>query len=154
MARTVGSRNKMSGRDPLLNALIDKLPPPGVWPANERSAWLKMMAMAFDVVYGAAEGGVEITRNGKAGLIAGMSEDEMERHAESTKPADPPFSSVVRTFFIDREGFARGPGGVRIVASQVDGRLYDLRGEGDLGSIVWADGSTGVLGKQLDIAAA
>jgi hypothetical protein len=54
-------------------------------------------------------------------------------------------------FYIDRENYARMSGGERINAVEIDGQLMDLRGEGDLGAIIWADGSTGVLGKVLDI---
>lgn len=40
-------------RDRLLAALIEKLPAPGCeWDRSQRVAWLHMMAMAFDVVYG------------------------------------------------------------------------------------------------------
>jgi hypothetical protein len=38
--------------DPLIQALIQKLPPAGPWAADERVTWLKMLAMAFDITYG------------------------------------------------------------------------------------------------------
>jgi len=42
-----------SKQDRLLAALIAKLPPPAApWVREERIAWLRMMAMAFDAVYG------------------------------------------------------------------------------------------------------
>jgi hypothetical protein len=37
--------------DPLIAALIQKLPPAGPWPADERVTWFKM-AMAFPMTYG------------------------------------------------------------------------------------------------------
>ena len=39
--------------DPLVDALVLKLPPKGAtWPAAERATWLKMIEMAFDLAYG------------------------------------------------------------------------------------------------------
>lgn len=39
-------------KDPLINALIQKLPKSGKWPVDERVNWLKMLAMAFQISYG------------------------------------------------------------------------------------------------------
>jgi hypothetical protein len=38
--------------DPLIRALIQKLPRKGPWSASERVTWLKMLAMAFQMSYG------------------------------------------------------------------------------------------------------
>lgn len=38
--------------DPLIAALIHKLPNEGPWPAGDRVVWLKMAIMAFDLAYG------------------------------------------------------------------------------------------------------
>jgi len=38
--------------DPLIQALIQKLPTAGPWTVDERVTWLKMLAMAFDITYG------------------------------------------------------------------------------------------------------
>jgi hypothetical protein len=47
--------------DPLIAALIQKLPPAGTtdWPVNDRVMWLQMAAMAFQMAYGPA-GTIEI----------------------------------------------------------------------------------------------
>lgn len=46
--------------DALLDALISKLPPAGTeWGIDERIAWLSMMAMGFQITYG-AQSGIEI----------------------------------------------------------------------------------------------
>ena len=38
--------------DPVIRALIDRLPPPGAtWPSDARTAWIDLMSKAFDVVY-------------------------------------------------------------------------------------------------------
>jgi len=39
-------------QDQLIQALIQKLPQSGKWPAQDRAIWLKMATMAFDLVYG------------------------------------------------------------------------------------------------------
>ena len=42
--------------DPLLQALIDKLPKASaVWPIEDRANWLKAAAMAFNLIYKIAE---------------------------------------------------------------------------------------------------
>ena len=38
--------------DPVIRALIDRLPPPGAtFPSDARTAWLDLMSKAFDLVY-------------------------------------------------------------------------------------------------------
>ncbi len=49
-AKTSASRS--AARDPLLAALIGKLPKHGPWEQDDRTAWLNLMKAAFDVVYG------------------------------------------------------------------------------------------------------
>jgi hypothetical protein len=44
------------GKDPLIAALIQKLPKPGgEWSTDDRVTWLQMIAMAFQMAYGATE---------------------------------------------------------------------------------------------------
>jgi hypothetical protein len=38
--------------DPLIQALIQKLPETGPWPVDERVNWLKLLSMAFQMTYG------------------------------------------------------------------------------------------------------
>jgi hypothetical protein len=43
--------------DPLIQALVDKLPKPNtVWPIDDRAKWLKAAAMAFNLIYKNIEG--------------------------------------------------------------------------------------------------
>jgi hypothetical protein len=38
--------------DPLIQALVDKLPKPNtIWPIDDRAKWLKTAAMAFNLIY-------------------------------------------------------------------------------------------------------
>jgi hypothetical protein len=42
--------------DPLIQALVDKLPKPkAVWPIDDRAKWLKAAAMAFNLIYKTGE---------------------------------------------------------------------------------------------------
>jgi hypothetical protein len=137
MARPAGSKNtKPRELDPLLQAVIARLPPSNTaWPIAARAAWLELVERAFDMVYPA-----EPLNGGSRGGGSGV---KPNGHAVPAAPD--------HAFYIDRENYARMSGGERINAIEVDGSLFDLRGEGDLGAIIWADGSTGVLGKVLDI---
>ena len=47
--------------DPLIQALIQKLPHTGPWAVDERVTWLKMLAMAFQITYG-QEQNIEIKK--------------------------------------------------------------------------------------------
>src|SRR5262245_37814653 len=42
--------------DPLIQALVDKLPKPNtIWPIDDRARWLKAVAMAFNLIYKTSE---------------------------------------------------------------------------------------------------
>lgn len=47
--------------DPLIQAVIQKLPEKGPWAAADRVTWMKMLAMAFDLAYGATNEKIEIS---------------------------------------------------------------------------------------------
>jgi hypothetical protein len=162
--------------DPLLAALIEKLPASGTdWPAAKRAAWLDNMARAFDTVYeGAAmidrrqtaaqdvsqivdlnKAYVEIPRTAPASpalrAVSVLSPDGSKMHAGTVEVSPP---RPQHECYIDHDGMARRHDGVRIMPGDVIGALFDMRGEtGDPGAIVWADGSRGVRGLQLNIAA-
>jgi hypothetical protein len=43
--------------DPLIQALVDKLPPPNsIWSIDDRARWLKALAMIFNLVYRTEKG--------------------------------------------------------------------------------------------------
>jgi hypothetical protein len=59
--------------DPLIQALVDKLPPPNsIWSIDDRAKWLKALAMIFNLVYR--------TEKGEA------TEQKIEKTTESTLP--------------------------------------------------------------------
>jgi hypothetical protein len=49
-----GGGNGNGPDDPLIQAMIQKLPNKGPWPKAERETWMKMLGMAFDIAYGPA----------------------------------------------------------------------------------------------------
>lgn len=139
----------MAEADPVLAALIAKLPPGGsVWPMKKRSAWLELMWRTFELVYEFDGEAIELPPflSAAAAMVAATTS---EGHAMPQAPV-----KAVRPFIIDREGFARRANGDRIMPGHVTDVLYDERGEGDLGAITWADNSRGVRGLTLEITAA
>jgi hypothetical protein len=147
----MGKPNGRCAPDPLLAALIDKLPPTGTaWPAEARAAWLQMMWMAFGVVYG-APGDTPVELPAFLSFWSSPTAQAPPRHDEPAAPRTP--APPGPRYLIDGEGFARLNTGERIMPSDVGSSIvYDARGElGDLGAIVWADGSRGVAGLRLEI---
>jgi hypothetical protein len=124
--------------DPLIAALIAKIPPSEAdWSVEGQLAWLRMAAMAFGAVWG----------GDAVSVFAG-------------KPT-PSFGPVTRKpshghpFLIDASGMVKDARtGKRVNAKDIDGSIFDTRGQdGDMRTIVWADNSTGINGKDLTITA-
>jgi len=125
-------------RDSLIAAMIAKLPEDGDWPVERQLSWLHLMAMAFGTVYG----GDAASHLGKANL-------------PSPQTLKPVVVKPQHPFYIDEKGFAKRQDGTRIKASEVKGEIIDLRGQdGDMKTIQWADGTTGLNGADLTIIAA
>lgn len=135
----------MADLDPLLAALIGKLPAGGPFPGEQRAAWLKMMGMAFDVVYGVAE---------DMPNFLGAAPNFVRTAARSPAPA--PAAAPARAkhvghdFYIAEGGCALNAAGVPVLIEDVppDTIIFDYRPVpgGDfrnVGGIVWADGTTG-----------
>lgn len=125
-------------RDPLIAAMIAKLPESGEWPVDRQLAWLNLMAMAFGTVFG--------------GDAAAYLRADKPLPAQFTPPPVKP--KPVYAFYIDNDGKAKNQHGKPIKSGEVKGELYDLRGQdGDVKTILWADGSTGLNGADLTIVA-
>jgi hypothetical protein len=127
--------------DRLLAALIAKLPMEvAPWPRADRIAWLQMIAMALDVVYGPC-GGIRV--------LAARADDVDER-ANTPRPvsaghhvtaqAAPP---APQRFYVDRDGFAMGDGKPVAMEDLPAGIiLWDERVGiecGDAAAILWRD---------------
>jgi hypothetical protein len=155
-------------REPLINALFERLPPAGsAWPEAQRQAWLSMMETTFTIVYGAAGKASTPRATRRAAPAARRPARAAAKKPKALKGAAPAARRPARAaakkpkalkgagpaFFIDRQHFARRRGGERIVPGDVAGILVDKRGmNGDLAAIIWADDSTGIpRGLQLDI---
>jgi hypothetical protein len=97
------------------------------------------MAMAFGTVYG-----------GDAAAQLGGKQPAPQAFKPVVVKPKPQFP-----FYIDEQGAARKQDGSPVKASEVKGELVDLRGQdGDMKTIRWADGSTGLNGADLTIVAA
>lgn len=142
-------------RDHLVAAVIWKLPAPGApFPAIARSKWLEMMAMAFDVAYGAAE---------DAAPAAEQSDERPAANAATPSPQKLllPHVAAGCDYYIDPDGFAlcdseRTPEGLprstprrRVAASEIEGDevIFDYRSgpARDRATIVWADDTVGAI---------
>jgi hypothetical protein len=71
------------GKDPLIAALIQKLPPSGTdWSADDRVMWLQMISMAFQMTYGQKEQ-IEIKKSGLGPMPDHLRNRQSRRVAES-----------------------------------------------------------------------
>lgn len=137
--------------DPLITAMIGKLPERGPFSGEARAAWLKMMAMAFDVAYGHAE-------DMPAFLPSSFAPGAVTWAKPGETPADTVARAVTRQahaghdFYIAADGTACNADGVAVLISDVpaDEVIFDYRpvtGEfRDRDSIAWADGARGTTG--------
>lgn len=151
--------------DPLLTAVIGKLPHPmdGPFPADARSKWLKLMAMAFDVAYGEAGGVVEIpsflpvAAATEGAAAAPQAPAPVAAAATPGRPKQAPHVAAGFDYYIDADGFARcdferTESGAQIPspARQVepgeigpDDVIYDYRSPRNRDTIIWADNTMG-----------
>lgn len=127
-------------RDPVIAALISKLPAEGTtFSRAQRVNWLRQIAMAFDGAYG-VEALIAVDQNNPARKDPPLMElpNPIAARPAPIAPASEP------RYFIDQEGYARkSPGNVRIKPHEVpDGALLEDErdGEGELDTIKWADG--------------
>lgn len=149
----VDARDDAWPRNPLIAAVVWQLPKAGPFPAEQRAAWLKMMATAFDVAYGPVGSAPGLDLYAAAGEGAAGATPP----AQPTRPRPAAELPVKRAhaghdFYIALDGTACDAGGepVSIDAIPPDEMIFDYRpvtGEfRDLESIVWADGARGTAG--------
>ena len=133
-----------SKNDPLLAALIAKLPPAGgEWPVDRQMAWLNLMAMAFGTVYG-----------GDVSSRLVVKPDLTEAMLSAFTPATVRPKPKRQGLYIDVDGYARNATGKRILPSEIDpgAILHDDRGQdGDLREIIWANDSAGLNGQDITV---
>ncbi len=93
--------------DSLLAALIARLPPSTrPWNRSDRIAWLRMTALAFDVVYGPCRDIRIATDETDAAADGGRVEGASCASANPAKAE----SAMTCRFYVDRDGFAMGDG--------------------------------------------
>lgn len=119
--------------DGLILAVLEKIPNTGAaWPKAKRKVWMGLIEQAFELAF--SEGGEAVAAT------------------EEPKPKADPRSAY--RFYIDEDGVVRNVNGDPVSASQVDDTIYDVRGiDGDVGSIMWADGKRGLNGADVMITA-
>lgn len=139
--------------DPLMAAVVWKLPKTGTeFSAEQRVAWLKLMAMAFDVAYGALE-------QSAPELLAhaiGAQRDPpvlVPRELVSAAPtAAPPPKHAGYDFYVTLDGTVCDAKGNPVLVGDVpaDETIFDYRpvtGDfRDVAGLTWADGSQGTQG--------
>lgn len=130
--------------DRLLVALIAKLPAEvRQWPRADRIAWLQMVALAFDVVYGPC-GRIRVVPE-DAGARDGDDSARVLHQVSAghrvTAPAAP--KNTAQRFYVDRDGFAMADGKpVALEDLPAGAILWDERVGiecGDVGAILWRD---------------
>ena len=152
-------------QDRLLAALIAKLPVgEGPWRREERVAWLRMMATAFDVVYGpcaqiaiapadarweaAADACEDVPAAGSEDLTSfpgstAASADDLAPRLVSREGALSRRQRPARRFLVDQDGFAMGDGQPIAMEDLPEGvTLWDERTGlecGDVTTILWRD---------------
>jgi hypothetical protein len=130
-------------RDRLLVALIAKLPMEAAqWPRADRIAWLQMIAMALDVVYGPC-GGIRVMAEGAHGDEAGHSANAPGSMSAGHRPTAQAAPPAPQRFHVDRDGFAMGDGKpVAMEDLPASAILWDERLGiecGDVAAILWRD---------------
>jgi hypothetical protein len=130
-------------KNPLIQALIAELPDAGTeWPVEKQIGWINMMTMAFGIVYG-------------GDAAQQMTAQDVKQAASPAK-----FGAVKKPkaasyeFIIDEGGYVRnGKTSEQLSPTDVAGKtVYDMRGmDGDMSSLIWADGSKGLNGADINI---
>jgi hypothetical protein len=131
--------------DRLLLALIAKLPiETAPWSRAERIAWLQMMAMAFNVVYGPC-GEIRVVPDAHAG-DGGQSADTPRQASAGNRVTAQTSPNAPQRFYVDRDGFAMADGKPVAMEDLPAGTiLWDERVGiecGDAAAILWRDVGT------------
>jgi hypothetical protein len=109
-------------------------------------AWLGMMAMAFGIVYG-GDATQQMTTKSDARDVQSATSPTKFGAVKKSKPA-------TYEFIIDEGGYVRnGKTSEQLSPDDVAGKtVYDMRGmDGDMSSLIWADGSKGLNGADVNI---
>lgn len=138
-------RNPAIKRDPVIGALIAKIPADGAsFTRAQRVNWLRMVAMAFDGAFG-----VEMPIAIDAAPVVTHSQEPIEMPnvllpAAPPQPISAPADPDEIRYYVDKAGLARmEPGGKRIRPMDIPAgaELEDERdGDDSLDTIKWADG--------------
>jgi hypothetical protein len=143
VAPPADARDGQWPRNPLIAAVVWQLPQSGPFSAEQRSAWLKMMATAFDVAYGPVEG---------SSLFASSNEGAKSYAAAAAPAAPARIAHAGHGFYISADGTACSVNGEPALMMDIPAEemIFDYRpvtGDfRDTASILWADGERGIKG--------
>jgi hypothetical protein len=130
-----------------MEALIGELPEPGTdWPVEKQIAWLDLMGRAFGIVYG-GDAAQQMTAKSDAQDVKPVASQAKFDAVKKPKVAS-------YEFIIDEGGYVRnGKTSEQLSPADVAGKtVYDMRGmDGDISSLIWADGSRGLNGADVNI---
>ena len=132
--------------DRLLVALIAKLPTEiAQWPRGERIAWLQMMAMAFNVVYGPC-GEIRVVSEDAPAGDGGQRTNTPHQVSAGHRVTAQAAPNTPQRFYVDRDGFAMGDGKPVAMEDLPAGTiLWDERVGiecGDVATILWRNVGT------------
>lgn len=140
------AREEQWPRNPLIAAVVWQLPAVGQsFSSEQRSAWLKMMATAFDVAYGPVGDGTVIGR-----ILAALADEQTP--ALVSAPTIKNAGHAGHSFYIGADGTACNVVGEPVLMDDVpaDEMIFDYRpvtGDfRDTAAILWADGARGIKG--------
>jgi hypothetical protein len=143
-------RPKKQIYDPLIQAMIDRLPKPGdEFPRVERERWLALMKANMDLVYGQTGDMPPIVQGNM--IADDMKPSFVNKYVKGHfhgGPTPPKFKpNKTPDFYVGEDGLCYNKAGDRIMPEDVKDRLVDLRGpDGNIDVIKWADDSTGLKG--------
>lgn len=130
-----------------MEALIGELPEPGTdWLVEKQVAWLDLMGRAFGIVYG---GDAARQFAAKPEYPVATTAVQPAKFGVVKKPKQADYE-----FIIDEGGYVRNSKTKeQLSPSTVAGKtVYDMRGiDGDPKTIIWADGSKGLNGADINI---
>lgn len=135
--------------DPLMQALIDRVPNPEEdWTEDAQFAWLEMLAHSMTLIYG---GRVIDRLRPHQTVEAQPPANVLPMRARTSRPApeQPDTRPEETKFHIDQSGFVRNTRtGQPVNVADVEGfDIFDTRGEkSDFRTLIWANGDKGLQG--------
>ncbi len=134
------ARPKKTTRDPLIEAMISRLPAAGEdFSEEDQAKWIEHMRSCLSLVYG-----------GDMARPLHYSGPPLQESIEEVlyRPSPPSERAAAKNkpnFYIGDDNLVRNKKGDRLMPNEISGTIIDLRGvDGDPDIITWADDSKGL----------